>query len=87
LPKQRQIKILETANLVTLSRTGVEFDYRGEMIDAHAPEMPTHLAKQLTIGARPSSTFRCIAVIAHLSGDLVALLAKVENIRCVLTER
>ena len=40
--------ILQAANLVTLARTGVEFDGRGELIDAHAPEMPTRFAKQLT---------------------------------------
>jgi hypothetical protein len=40
-------RILEAADLVTLARTGVEYDYRGEVIDAHAPEMPTRFAKQL----------------------------------------
>ena len=39
--------LLAAANLVTLARTGVEFDYRGNVIDAHAPEMPTRFAKQL----------------------------------------
>ena len=33
---------------MTLARTGVEYDYRGDVIDAHAPEMPTRFAKQLT---------------------------------------
>src|SRR5262249_46514278 len=36
------------ADIVTLARTGVETDYRGDVIDAHAPEMPTRFAKQLT---------------------------------------
>jgi len=40
-------RILAAANVVTLSRTGVEYDYRGDVIDAHAPEMPTRFAKQL----------------------------------------
>lgn len=40
-------RILEAADLVTLARTGVEYDYRGDVIDAHAPEMPTRFAKQL----------------------------------------
>jgi hypothetical protein len=40
--------IVEAANIVTLARTGVETDYRGDVIDAHAPEMPTRFAKQLT---------------------------------------
>jgi DNA-binding transcriptional ArsR family regulator len=40
--------VLRAADLVTLARTGVEYDYRGDVIDAHAPEMPTRFAKQLT---------------------------------------
>ena len=40
--------IVRAADLVTLARTGVEIDYRGEVVDAHAPEMPTRMAKQLT---------------------------------------
>lgn len=40
--------ILALADIVTLGRTGVEHDYRGDVIDAHAPEMPTRFAKQLT---------------------------------------
>ncbi|BCI83171.1 hypothetical protein MTY66_47960 [Mycolicibacterium sp. TY66] len=39
--------LLNAANLVTLTRTAVEYDYRGDVIDAHAPEMPTRFAKQL----------------------------------------
>lgn len=41
-------RLLALADIVTLSRTGVEHDYRGDVIDAHAPEMPTRFAKQLT---------------------------------------
>ena len=41
-------RILVAANLVTLARTAVEFDYRGDVVDAHAPEAPTRFAKQLT---------------------------------------
>lgn len=40
-------RLLAAADLVTLCRTGVDYDYRGEVIDAHAPEMPTRFAKQL----------------------------------------
>src|SRR5262249_59011422 len=40
--------ILQAADIVTLARTGVEIDYRGDIIDAHAPEMPTRFAKQLS---------------------------------------
>jgi len=40
--------ILQAADIVTLARTGVEIDYRGDILDAHAPEMPTRFAKQLS---------------------------------------
>ena len=47
-PTPRETKrLLAAADLVTLCRTGVDYDYRGNVIDAHAPEMPTRLAKQL----------------------------------------
>jgi hypothetical protein len=39
---------VKVADIVTMARTAVERDYRGEVIDAHAPEMPTRFAKQLT---------------------------------------
>jgi len=39
--------ILAAADLVTKARTGVEHDYKGDVIDAHAPEMPTRFMKQL----------------------------------------
>lgn len=39
--------LLAAADLVTRARTGVECDYRGNVIDCHAPEMPTRFAKQL----------------------------------------
>jgi hypothetical protein len=61
LTEPNETVIVRAANLVTLARTGVELDYRGDVVDAHAPEMPTRLAKQLTqimrggiaIGMRP----------------------------------
>ena len=40
-------QVLSAADIVTMARTGVERDYRGDIIDAHAPEMPTRFAKQL----------------------------------------
>ena len=40
--------LLKAADLVTRARTSVVTDYRGDVIDAHAPEMPTRFAKQLT---------------------------------------
>ncbi|WP_081737917.1 bifunctional DNA primase/polymerase [Arthrobacter sp. H41] len=45
-PQETEI-LLEAANIVTLARTGVDYDYRGDVIDAHAPEMPTRFAKEL----------------------------------------
>jgi hypothetical protein len=47
LTSDEEEHILTVANIVTLARTGVEYDYRGNVIDAHAPEMPTRFAKQL----------------------------------------
>jgi hypothetical protein len=41
-------QLVKAADIVTSARTAVERDYRGEIIDAHAPEMPTRFAKQLT---------------------------------------
>jgi hypothetical protein len=40
--------LLQAANVVTLARTAVETDFKGNLIDAHAPEKPTRFAKQLT---------------------------------------
>jgi hypothetical protein len=40
-------QVLNAADIVTTARTGVERDYRGDIIDSHAPEMPTRFAKQL----------------------------------------
>jgi hypothetical protein len=48
LTHPEQERLLEAANVVTLARTGVDYDYRGDVVDAHAPEMPTRFAKQLT---------------------------------------
>ena len=39
--------LLSLADLVTLARTAVERDQRGDVISAHQPEMPTRFAKML----------------------------------------
>lgn len=39
--------VLAAADLVTLARTAVEYDRRGDIASAHSPEMPTRFAKQL----------------------------------------
>jgi hypothetical protein len=49
LTEEEETRILAAADVVTLARTGVETDYRGDVIDSHAPEMPTRFAKQLTM--------------------------------------
>jgi hypothetical protein len=41
-------RLLKAADVVTFARTAVERDYQGNVIDAHAAEMPTRFAKQLT---------------------------------------
>ena len=41
-------RLLGVADIVTRARTAVERDNRGDVLDAHAPEMPTRFAKQLT---------------------------------------
>jgi hypothetical protein len=46
--KDENDQLLKAADIVTMARTAVERDYQGEVIDAHAPEMPTRFAKQLT---------------------------------------
>lgn len=40
-------RIGQAADLVTLCRTAIEYDYKGDVLDSHAPEMPTRFAKQL----------------------------------------
>jgi hypothetical protein len=47
LDDDEQDRLLAAADLVTLARTAVDFDYQGNVEDAHAPEMPTRFAKQL----------------------------------------
>ena len=41
-------RILEAANVATYARTAVETDFKGNVVDAHAPEGPARLTKQLT---------------------------------------
>jgi hypothetical protein len=49
LTANEEAKLVNAADLVTRVRTGVETDYRGNVIDAHEPEMPTRFAKQLVL--------------------------------------
>jgi hypothetical protein len=47
LPRAARQQLLALANFVTRARTAVETDYRGDVITAHALEMPTRFLKQL----------------------------------------
>lgn len=47
LTNDEQSDILNIADAVTFIRTAVITDYRGDVMDAHAPEAPTRFAKQL----------------------------------------
>jgi hypothetical protein len=38
-------QLIKAADVVTYARTAVERDYRGDIINSHAPEMPTRFAK------------------------------------------
>ncbi len=49
-------EVLASADLVTLARTAVERDSRGDVMDAHAPEVPTRFAKMLGQIVRPRRT-------------------------------
>ena len=40
-------QLLNAADIVTMARSAVERDYRGDILFAHDPEMPTRFAKQL----------------------------------------
>jgi hypothetical protein len=40
-------QLVKAADIVTLNRTAVERDYQGNVVNSHAPEMPTRYAKQL----------------------------------------
>ena len=40
-------RLVAAADIVTYARTAVERDFRGDVINSHAPEMPTRFAKQL----------------------------------------
>jgi hypothetical protein len=45
-------RLIRVANVATLARTAVERDFKGDVIDAHAPEAPTRFSKQLSMMVR-----------------------------------
>jgi hypothetical protein len=50
-------KLTKLANVVTWARSGVERDFKGAIINAHALEMPTRFAKQLAQVVRGALSF------------------------------
>ncbi|MER3388545.1 MAG: hypothetical protein RJQ01_00800 [Microcella sp.] len=52
LTDDQQGALIQVADTVTLARTAVIRDQQGNVVDAHAPEMPTRFAKQLAQVAR-----------------------------------
>lgn len=48
LNSAEQQRILNAANFAAYARTAVETNYKGDVIDSHAPEGPARLSKQLT---------------------------------------
>ena len=66
-PRTETERLVKAADIVTLARTGVERDYRGDVIDAHAPEMPTRFAKQLAQMLRGADRDRHAAASAMRS--------------------
>jgi hypothetical protein len=61
------------ADFIALAQTAVETDYRGDAIDAHAPEVPTRLVKELgqvvrgatALGLTPDEAFRLALRVAR----------------------
>lgn len=60
-------RILRAADVVTRARTAVDLDYRGNVVDSHAPEAPTRFAKQL------AQVFRGAVAIGLSRDDALAL--------------
>jgi len=47
LTDEEMSDLLDLADIVTLARTAVERDFQGNVVQAHAPEMPTRFLKQI----------------------------------------
>jgi hypothetical protein len=71
-PKERT-RLIKYANIVTWARTGVERDYRGGVINSHAPEMPTRFAKQLAMVARGAMS---LGIRADMAMQLATRVAR-----------
>jgi hypothetical protein len=64
LTEPERDQLIKLADVVTWARTGVERDYRGDVIDAHAREMPTRFAKQLAQAMRGALSLGMSAEVA-----------------------
>jgi len=76
LTEDEEATILDIADIVTLARTSVERDGRGNPVDAHAPEAPTRLAKylgQIVRGACAIGLSRkeALALAVRIGGDCI----------------
>jgi hypothetical protein len=76
LTEQDMTVLLGAADLVTLARTAVERDYRGEVVEAHQPEVPTRFAKMLGQLVRGTLAVggehpRALAVAMRVAGDSI----------------
>lgn len=74
LSPEVQDQLLQVANLVTLGRTAVERDYRGDVIGSEAPEMPTRFAKMLAQVVRGGLSIGMterysVGLAVHAAGD------------------
>jgi hypothetical protein len=67
-------QLIKLADLVTWARSGVERDYKGAIVNAHAREMPTRFAKQLAMVMRGAlslgiSTDEAMRLAARVARD------------------
>ena len=72
LTEDTMADLLALADVVTLARTAVERDSRGDVLDAHLPEAPTRFAKMLGQLVRGGRAVGMTEVAAHALAARVA---------------
>jgi hypothetical protein len=75
-------RLIKLADTVTWARSGVERDYRGGIVNDHAPEMPTRFAKQLAQVMRGAlsigvSTDEAMRLAVRCAGDSLEPLRRI----------